>query len=65
MHASLQLARCLVTQRSRQTPDGVAGSGDAAVFSCFAERAPALLRRLRADNVSAFARLFMAAVMQA
>ena len=43
----------------------MAGSGDAAVFSCLAERAPALLRRLRADNVPAFARLFTAAVMQA
>ncbi|KAK9821451.1 hypothetical protein WJX81_000950 [Elliptochloris bilobata] len=42
-----------------------AGGDDVAVYSCFAERAPALLRRLRADNVPAFARLFVATVMQA
>ena len=45
-------------------PERAAGD-DAAAFGCFAERAPGLLRRLRADNVPAFARLFTAAVMQA
>lgn len=45
-------------------PERAAGD-DAAAFGCFVERAPGLLRRLRADNVPAFARLFTAAVMQA
>ncbi len=43
----------------------LAAGEDAAVFACFLDRAPRLLRGLRADNMPAFAHLVMAAVMQA